>query len=213
MIMLKTFIFNPFMELTYVVSDDDNNAVIIDCGCYTEQERQIFVSYIETNHLRPIALLNTHFHLDHQFGNALVNQRYGLIPYGSELDRPLIRVLDQQCGWFGLQNTSDVLTTINALQDNQVLMFGNMRFTVIATPGHTPGGVCFLLHTGTEADILFSGDTLFCRGVGRTDLPYGNTEQLFESIRTRLLTLPDNTIVYPGHGVVTTIGNEKNYLL
>lgn len=210
--MLKAFIFNPFMELTYVISDSQNNAVIIDCGCYTQQEQQTLVDYIETNHLNPIALLNTHFHLDHQFGNALINQRYGLLPYGSELDRPLIDVLELQASWFGLPHNSEIITSINPLTDNQKLKFGNLNFTVIATPGHTPGGLCFLLHQDEAPDILFSGDTLFCNGYGRTDLPYGNTEQLFHSISNRLLTLPEDTKVYPGHGVATTIGNEKHVI-
>lgn len=205
---IRTFIFNPFMELTYVVSDDSNNAVIIDCGCRTEKEQQQLLHYIDGNNLRPIALLNTHFHLDHQFGNALINRRYGLIPYGSELDRPLLDTVDAQCGWFGIEPNGETIKDIHPVTDGQQLDFDGIRFEVISTPGHTPGGVCYLLKRDGEPDVLFSGDTLFCGGMGRTDLPYGNYGDLIDSIQNKLMLLSPDTIVCPGHGVKTTIGNE-----
>lgn len=206
---IHPFVFNPFMELTYIVHDEACNAVIIDCGCCLENEQRIMQRYIDRNQLRPIGLLNTHFHLDHQFGNAYIYDNYGLLPYCSEADRKLLDSVDTQCEWFGIKPMSRTLRDFIPVADGQVLRFGDMQFRVIATPGHTPGGVCYLLTGDNDPDILFSGDTLFAGSIGRTDLPYSDYQTLIDSIHTKLSVLKDDTVIYPGHGPKSTIAAEK----
>lgn len=211
--MIRGFVCNPFMEMTYVVSDENRNAVIIDCGCSTVREQQKLVSYIENNNLHPIALLNTHFHLDHQFGNHFILEKYGLKPYGSPLDEPLMKSQSAQYAAFNIYN--DVLdgiieptdqTDYLPIYDGETLTFGDMHFQVIATPGHTPGSVCFLL----DKACLFSGDTLFAGGMGRTDLPYGDYDTLMQSLQ-RLAVLSGEITIYPGHGPNSTIKRELGF--
>ncbi len=206
---LKRFMFNPFAENTYII-DNGHNAVIIDCGCSNDNEAQQLLNYIQEQQLEPIALLNTHFHLDHQFGNETLFQKYGLVPYGSERDLPLMKSYEQQCDWFGITDIpASTNKSFNNVSDGDVLKFDDLEFQVISTPGHTPGCVCYLLKTeDNKPDILFSGDTIFKNGIGRTDLPYGNWSDMQDSIK-KILTLPDDTIIFSGHGEVTTIAAER----
>ncbi len=216
---IKTFYFNPFRECTYVVHDTQGNAVIIDAGCQTAREQERLAEYITKHALHVQAHLLTHGHLDHLMGARFVYEQYGILPHLSQADEWYFMRQAEQAAAFGCPLEDESEKEYIPIKDGQILEFGGIRLRVIATPGHTQGGVCYLLEPRTKsqesglntnaANILFSGDTLFCGGIGRTDLPGGDYGTLIRSIQKQLLTLPDDTIVYPGHGYETTIGAEK----
>lgn len=196
---VRTFFFNPFRECTYLLTDEAGETTVIDCGCYTIKEQERLASYITANNLHINRHLLTHAHLDHVFGARFIYERYGVLPILSELDDRLFMRLDAQAAAFDLPLTEEPLT--------QYLPCSELKdITVIPTPGHTPGSVCYYL---PDEKLLFSGDTLFQGGIGRTDLPGGNYADLIHSLQ-KLITLPPETTVYPGHGYPTTIREEQN---
>lgn len=209
---IKQFVNNPFQENTYIVHDEQSlEAAIVDCGAMTERERDAMQYYIDGHQLLVKHLLNTHFHLDHCVGNAWAATMFGLTAEGSELDTELYNHLREQAINFGLpeQVAGDgVVQSIMPLDSKSVITIGSLSFSILPTPGHTPGGLCFYC---AEENVLFSGDTLFNGSVGRTDLPGGSMNALIRSIREQLLPLPDHTTVYCGHGPATTIADEKRY--
>ena len=214
MLYIKRFIYNPVGVNTYVVSDDSGTCAIIDCGCWTEDEWDELKEYINDNHLKVEYLLNTHMHLDHVFGNQFVIRDLGLKPSCSPLEHPYYANLYSQVEmFFGRQFAQsmdyDFTKELGApLNDGNIIQLGNEKLEVIFTPGHSPGGLCFY---NADHKILISGDTLFNSSIGRTDLPGGNYSTLIKSIKTRLFTLPADTMVYPGHNNPTTIGFEMNH--
>lgn len=203
---IKRFEFNMFSENCYVVSDHTAQAVIIDAGCYFPQEQQALEDYITGHGLQVTHLLNTHLHLDHVFGNPFVKRRFGLSAEASHLDRPLLEKLSEQCRMFGFEPNEAPVAPGADLHDGDIIRFGESELHAIHLPGHSPGGMAFYHPSGGS---LFSGDSLFCGSIGRTDLEGGDYHTLIQSLRTRLLTLPDETTVYPGHGPQTRIGVEK----
>ncbi len=205
MIHIKGFTFNPFQENTYVLVAGNKECIIVDPGCYAPEERLQLQQYIDNNGLKPVMLLNTHGHLDHVFGNKWVFDTYGLKPHIHELDLPLLQAAPTIGKGYGVP--LDPSPEPEAfLHDNQEIPFGGGTLKVIFAPGHAPGHVCFY----NEADNwLVGGDVLFQMSIGRTDLPGGDYNTLVRSIHTRLFTLPDETIVYSGHGPETSIGSEK----
>lgn len=205
---VKNFVFNPFMENTYVLHDETGDAVIIDAGCLFPDEQEQLRQYIDYAHLRLKYVLNTHLHLDHQFGNAFLAETYGLLPLAHEGDAAMVGNISQQAAAFGLSVQVKACALGGFLSDGQKLQIGNLDMEVIHTPGHSMGGICFYI---PSEKTLFSGDTLFQNSIGRTDLPGGNHAQLITSIRKRLFVLPDDTVVYTGHGEPTVIGDEKSY--
>lgn len=206
---LKTFYCNPFRECTYILSDGQGNGVIVDAGCYSATEQHRLVAYIEAQRLVIRAHLLTHAHLDHLLGARFVFDTYGILPTLSAQDDYWFSRQEQQAAAFGCPLQDRPLSDYLPVADGQTLQAGTLSFQAIATPGHSLGGTCYYLKDTSPSPVLFSGDTLFAGGIGRCDLPGGNQESLLASIRTRLLCLPDNTIVYPGHGLETTIGREK----
>ncbi len=214
---IKTFYFNPFRVCTYVVSDEQGNAVIIDAGCQSEHEKERLAEYVRRQDLHVRAHLLTHGHLDHLMGARFVYETYGVLPHLSPADEFYFARQAQQATAFGCPLEDEQLDEYQPLEDNQTLQFGDLLFQVISTPGHTQGCVCFLLESGIKshesglntAPLLFSGDTLFCGGIGRTDLPGGDYATLIRSIQKRILPLPDETQIYPGHGYETTLRMEK----
>lgn len=196
---------NMLGENCYVVSDDSKECVIIDCGAFYEEERRALVEYIRNNELKPVHLLCTHGHLDHNFGNETIFNEFGLHPEVAEGDENLLKNLSRQAQTFyGL--TLDIKTppVQHFLTDREVVRFGNHSLEVLETPGHSRGSVVFYCK---EENVLFSGDTLFRMSIGRTDLGGGSMMQIIQSLRM-LAQLPDETKVYPGHGDTTTIGDE-----
>ncbi len=202
---IKTFECNMFGENTYIVSDSSNECVIIDCGALYAGEFQAMSDYISSNKLRPVHLLATHGHVDHHFGDNDVLETFGLKAEMSEADlEQLMTVKEQAKERFHLDVDLNFPTPETFIEEGDVIKFGNHQFSVISTPGHSPGSVCFY---DKEEGVLFTGDTLFKGSIGRTDFPGGSMFQIINSLRF-LAQLPDSTKLYPGHGEPTTIGFE-----
>lgn len=203
---IKMFTFNPFQENTYLIYDETNEAAIVDCGCLHDHEKKALNDYISNNGLTLKRVLNTHLHLDHQFGNKFLYDTYGLKPEACIDDEFLLENVVNQARMFGLPINEEAQMLGAYIVDNQEIKFGNTLLKSIHCPGHSPGSMVLY----NEADgVMFVGDVLFHGSIGRTDLPKGDYATLINSITTRLLPLPDSTVVYSGHGPSTTIGNEK----
>lgn len=207
MLSVKTFIFNSIQVNTYVVYNENKECVIIDAGNLEPYEDEQILNYIEKNSLKPLMLLNTHSHIDHVMGNKVIADKYHIELAASPVERPFYDKVWMFAAAFGINFTQDrCLTPTKDLNDGDIIKIGDDELKVLSTPGHAPGHVCFY----DEKDgIVFTGDTLFYRGVGRWDLPGGNYNQLEKSIREVLYKLPDDTIAYCGHGSMTRIGDEK----
>lgn len=204
---IKTFVFNPFGENTYVAWDSETlHAIIIDPGMTDEYEETELADYITDNHLTVDRLINTHLHLDHTFGNSYVKSAYGVQLEAHAADAPLGASMPQQGARFGLRIPLPPVIADKNLNDGDTFTVGNETFTIFHVPGHSPGSIVLY---DANAGALFSGDVLFRGSIGRTDLEGGNHAQLIHGIRTKLLPLPPDTTVYPGHGPTTTIGYEQ----
>lgn len=196
--------FNSFGENTYLLYDETLECVIIDPGCYTENEKRRFDKLIEKNNLKPVKLLNTHCHIDHIFGNAHVNRKYQL-PVSSHPNEQ--QVMDGASRWantVGIDFEKSPNIT-HFLNENDTVTFGNSTLNVLFTPGHSPASISFYC---PQSQFVIAGDVLFRGSIGRYDLPGGDFNTLINSIKTQLLTLPPQTKVYSGHGQPTTIGYE-----
>lgn len=206
MIKIKKFTFNPFQENTYVLHDETKECVIIDPGCYELHEREELASFIEDNQLKPVQLLNTHCHVDHVFGNYFVSQTYGLELACHELDVPTLNLVPRACQLYGIQGYQLSPEPSIFLNEGDVVRFGKSELAVIFGPGHAPGHIAFY---SEKQHFIINGDILFQGSFGRYDLPGGNFEVLRKTILEKLFALPDQTVVYCGHGGETTIGIEK----
>lgn len=203
---VKTFTFNPFQENTYLIYDQTNEAVVIDAGCLNAAENQLLADFISENNLIVKRLINTHLHLDHQFGNAFLYAKYGVKPEACAEDEFLLDNVVAQARLFGFQLEGDAQTLGNYITDNQLIDFGNSTLKAIHVPGHSPGSLAFY---SEKDNFLIAGDVLFRGSIGRTDLVKGDYATLILSITKKLLVLPEETVVYCGHGPTTTIGYEK----
>jgi glyoxylase-like metal-dependent hydrolase (beta-lactamase superfamily II) len=185
----------------YIVGcEETHEGAVIDPGGHPER----ILAEVEAHGLTIKYVLNTHAHFDHTDANGALVEATGATLALHPGDRSLLE-MSGGAGFFGLEAEPSPPPTLE-LYDGDVLAVGDLRFRVLHTPGHTPGHVCFY-----EADegVLFDGDVLFQRGIGRTDLPGGSWAQLMDSIRRVLFALPDETVVYSGHGPATTLGEEK----
>lgn len=211
MMNIKCFEFNFLPVNTYVVWDGTNQAAVIDPGCYYPGETEQLASFISSKNLTVRYLLNTHLHFDHVFGNQFVEQTYGVKAHANDLDMPWINTIGARLSVFGINFEGHVnpIEPENVLHEGDTVTFGTTTFHVLHIPGHSPGSLVFW---NREQHCLFSGDVIFQDSYGRTDFPDGNHEALMTGIRTKLLTLPDDTVIYPGHGPATDIKHEKtNY--
>ena len=207
MIKLKKWMMNPCEECTHVFSDETGEAVIVDCGAYYPNERRHLLEYIEKEKLRPVRLLLTHAHHDHVYGNDLIHEQFRLLPEVHEGDKELMIVqLRERIDEIYHEYPYSLPLPAHYLTDKEIIRFGNHELKVIHTPGHTPGSVFFYCE---EEGIAFSGDTLFYKGIGRSDLPGGNRAELNASLKFITELPPDETVIYPGHGKKSTIGYEK----
>lgn len=206
MLQIKKFTFNPVQENTFVLFDETNECVIIDAGCYFENERKELDQYLSEKQLKPVRLINTHCHFDHIMGITHCRIKYK-VPFEIHPDEEiLVEHAVDHGDRFGIP-MEPVDAPDAYFKEGDRLTFGNSYLNVIEAPGHSPGGVVFY---NPEQKILIAGDVLFYGSIGRTDLPGGSYEQLTGNIKTKLLTLPEETVVYCGHGPETTIGFEKN---
>ncbi len=206
--MIKRFEFNPFRVNTYLVIDPaSKETMIVDPGMLFPQEVDDLSRYVADNKLKITQIVNTHLHLDHIFGNQAAADLYGHTPLALPADFPLGQSLAAQARSFGLpESLVRQPEGFEPLTDGQMLRVGALEIKVIAMPGHSPGGLA--LYCPAEGWVI-TGDSLFRSGIGRTDLAGGDYNQLVESIHTRLMTLPGQTTVYPGHGPSTTIEAER----
>lgn len=207
MLHVKSFANNPYYENTYLLYDDTLECVIIDPGMYTREEQNKVASFIAENSLKPVLLLNTHAHIDHVLGNKFIFDQYGLKPQLHEGELPLLSGVPAYAPQMGIRYEVSPLPE-TFLPESGTIKFGETELELIFAPGHSPAHLCFY---SAKDDVLMGGDVLFRESVGRTDLPGGNTEQLLKNIREKLFVLPDEVVVYPGHGEETTIGYEKKH--
>ncbi len=205
---IKRFVCNPFQEITYLLYDDTKEAVIIDCGCAEEKERQRLLDFIERKELRLVKLLNTHLHIDHVVGNAFINEAFGLSPMAHKGDLPIYEKTLEQAKIFGfpIKETPPAIKTF--ISDGERITFGNETLEILHIPGHSPGSICF--YSPSEA-VMIVGDVLFQRSVGRTDLWGGDSNTLINGIKRKIMTLDDETLIAPGHGNSTTVGEEREH--
>ena len=209
MLNVKSFQVNPLQENCYVVSDDSKECVIIDCGAYYDAECQAIDNYLRDNQLSPVHLLATHGHLDHNFGNAHLFEKYALKVEICAEDQSLVEHLPEQAlTLFGMQISDDQPPIGKLLTNGDRITFGHHNLQVLHTPGHSQGSCLFY---DKEEHIVFSGDTLFRMSIGRTDFPEGSWQQMQQSLTTIAKALPADTVVYPGHGPQTTIADELKY--
>lgn len=203
---VKSFTFNQFQENTFVVYDKTKECLIIDPGCYSENERTELRTFIMNEGLKPVKLINTHCHIDHVLGNKFVSELWDLELYMHKEDLPVLKNVKDISGFFGFENYEKSPSPKHFLAQGDTLNFGDSSFDILFTPGHAPGHICLL---SKKDEFIIAGDVLFNGSIGRTDLPGGDYDTLIESIKTKLLPLDENTIVYCGHGRSTSIGKEK----
>ena len=205
---IKTFVVNPIQVNCYLLWDETDEAVLIDCGAWTPEERTRIKLFVQSQGLTIKHYLNTHLHFDHIFGNAYVEETFGVKAEASDKDWSWAESISERVARFGMRYDEKVPALGNVLKDKDVIVFGNQKIDVISVPGHSPGSLAFHI---PKQKALFTGDALFCQSIGRTDFPDSNHMELITAIREKLFTLPDDTVVYPGHSEKTTIGFEKRY--
>lgn len=205
MLKIKSFVFSPIQENTYLLYNEFNDCVIIDPGCYFAHEKDELQAFITQSGLKPTMLLNTHCHLDHVFGNKYVAETYTLTLQLHQKEKQLLDYAPASGLMYNMPFDNYVGDYIY-LKEGDTIKLGQDELTVIEAPGHSPGHICFYC---AKQNFIFSGDVLFNRSIGRTDLPGGNHQTLLKNIREKLFVLPDVTVVYSGHGETTTIGEEK----
>lgn len=211
MLEVKTFEVNPLTANCYIVSDETKAAVIIDPGMFAEEEWAETEEYVSKNGLNVKHCLLTHSHFDHVMGCRFAERSWGLRPEGHPDDVGWYKLLDEQTEQFFqfAINIPEQPAYIKCHNDGALIDFGSHTLQVIHTPGHSKGGVCYYIE---NEKALFSGDTLFTNSMGRTDLWGGDNTEMMQSLQ-RLTTLPGDTVVYPGHGPVTTIDKETKWIL
>jgi glyoxylase-like metal-dependent hydrolase (beta-lactamase superfamily II) len=209
MIKVKKFAFSSFAENTYLLWDEaSKETMIIDPGCSDSYEEKELENFISSDKLNVKYLVNTHCHIDHIFGCKFVKEKYKVPYYAPENDLPLIEHFDKQIEFLGIEVETNPPLPDYYITEDLKLKLGETEPQFLSTPGHTPGEFCIYF---SEDKFCITGDVLFQNSIGRTDLWEGDYDVLLKSIKTKLLTLPDETIIYPGHGDESTIGYEKKY--
>jgi glyoxylase-like metal-dependent hydrolase (beta-lactamase superfamily II) len=211
MIQVKSFVCNPYQENTYLLFDETLQCVIIDPGMYNGKEQNAVLDFIKSENLKPVLLLNTHCHIDHVLGNKFTSDTFNLLPQFHKGELPVLAAVPSYAPQMGMQYEVSPLPE-KFLEETGTVSFGNSVLELIFAPGHSPAHLCFY----SKADsFLIGGDVLFYNSIGRTDLPGGDHNTLIKNIKEKILTLPIDVTVYPGHGPKTAIGFEKlnNYYL
>ncbi len=207
MLKIKVFTFSPIQENTYVLYNEKNECLIIDPGCYFLEEKEDLKAFIDENRLTPKMLLNTHCHLDHVFGNKFIAETYDLTLHLHPKEEAMLQMAPASGLMFDMpfDNYQGKFIFLN---EGEIITLGEDELEIIDAPGHSPGSICFYCKA---QKFIIGGDVLFNGSIGRTDLPGGNYNTLIQSIKEKLFVLPDEVIVYNGHGPETTIGNEKKF--
>lgn len=207
MIQIHSFTFNPFQENTYILSDETNDCVIIDPGCYTEEEKKELADFITDSALKPVKLLLTHAHIDHVLGNNFICGKYDLKIEMNAIEKELLKSAELYGGMWGINVEPSPAPEV-FLEEGDVVKFGNSSLEIIFTPGHSPGSICFI---NRQQKFAIAGDVLFHGSIGRSDLPGGDYETLIKSIHEKVFSLSDDFKIYPGHGPATSIAHEKKF--
>lgn len=208
MMKLHSFVFNDFEENTYILYDEViRQCIIIDPGNNGTAENGEMAAFIEGHQLQPIQLINTHCHIDHVLGNAWVQSKYGLYPVAHRGEIPVLASCERVAQMYGIPYIPSP-PIADFLDEGNIVQLGDNKLEVLFCPGHSPASICLYWK---EGKLLIAGDVLFHRSIGRTDLPGGDYDTLIESINSRLMVLPDDVEVYPGHGIPTTIGEERSF--
>ncbi|MFC2097414.1 MBL fold metallo-hydrolase [Bacteroidota bacterium] len=205
MISIKTMVFNPFQVNTYILTDETKDCIIVDAAAYETHEEQAIREYICENSLNPVLLVTTHCHIDHILGNSFIKATYNTEIVSNRDDEFLLNSAKESSVIFGL-DLKQLPPIDKYLEGGDIIRFGNSSLDIFHIPGHSPGSIA--LYSASQGFVL-TGDVLFNRSIGRTDLPGGNFNTLLTGIKEKLMVLPGKTIVYPGHGQTTTIADEK----
>ena len=204
---VHTLTFNPFQENTYIISSPSGECIIIDPGCFDEYEREELRELIDKNNLKPVRLINTHCHIDHILGNAFVAKTWNLALEIHKGEIPVLGAGVTVANMYGVPYDTSP-EPISFLAEGDEVALDGLAIKVLFTPGHSPASICF--YNATDGWVI-GGDVLFYESIGRTDLPGGDHQTLLKSIRSQLFVLPNETVVYPGHGPTTKIGYEKMF--
>lgn len=207
MLQVTAFVFNPFAENTYIVSNERNSCIIFDPGMYNATEQMALSEHIKKMGLKPKYLINTHCHIDHIMGNTYISETYSLPLKAHKLEKQILELGTQSAMLYGLDYHPSVPIS-EFIDENDVFRLEDDELKIFFTPGHSPGSLSFY---SSENKFLISGDVLFKNSIGRTDLPGGDYDTLISSIKKELMGLPDETVVYSGHGPATRIGDERMF--
>ena len=203
---INIFRFNPVDVNCYLLWDKSKEAVLIDAAVLFDEEKAELTKFIVQEGLTIKHHLNTHLHFDHIFGNPFIEKQFGIKTDANDGDWAWAETISERVARFGLRYNETIPTLGRVLHDGDTITFGNCTIKAIHTPGHSPGSLSYYI---AEENVLFSGDALFQGSIGRTDFADADYDTLIISIKQKLFSLPDETIVYPGHGDSTTIGFEK----
>jgi glyoxylase-like metal-dependent hydrolase (beta-lactamase superfamily II) len=203
---IASFTFNPFQENTYVIYDETKECIIIDPGCYTEDEQKTLSQFIINKKLNPIKLINTHCHIDHVLGNKFSSERWDIELSIHKAELPILKNAGNVGKMYGFEDYKESPHPKHFLGQNDILTFGESSFKILFTPGHSPGHICLY---NRKNNLLIGGDLIFQRSIGRTDLPGGDYNTLIQSIINKLFPLPNETQIFCGHGPSTNLEDEK----
>ena len=205
MIKIQHFVFGPFAENTYILSDETGECIIIDPGCYEKEEKETITAFISQNNLKVVRLLNTHCHIDHVLGNDFIKEAYQVTLATHEKEAPLLKAVQSYAPNYGFINYREAEID-EFIDENDMIRFGQSQLEILFVPGHSPGHIAFY---NREQKLCIGGDVLFQGSIGRTDLPGGDFNTLIQSIHQKFFALDDDVTVFCGHGPATTIGEEK----
>ena len=204
---IKSFVFNAFYENTYLLSSSNLETLVLDPGCYEDFEKKELTDFIKTNKLKPIAIINTHCHIDHVLGNDYLKKLYNIPLWIPATEKNLLKSVSTYAPTMGIQDYQETQPD-KLLSEKDVITFGSEKLEILYAPGHSEGHLMFY-HAADKS--LMAGDVIFRESIGRTDLPGGNFKTLEESIKNQVYTLPEAVKIYPGHGPSTTVGHEKKH--
>lgn len=205
--MIKTITQNHFGVNSYVLYDDTKECVLVDICSQSVNERKEVTDFIEGNGLKPKHILLTHPHVDHMCGASFICKKYGL-PLGMSVDaKDIFMNCGEQAYLMGFETGDIKDIKIESLIDGETIKFGKSEIKCLNTSGHCKGSLSFY---NEKEKYIITGDALFAQSIGRTDLPTGHLDELIDNLKKHVLSLPYDTVVYPGHGPSTTVGYEKD---